>query len=100
MRDLTFKITHKCPFFYTLPTPVSRCYLWMAPNARSYLDTAGVADIVGIHHDFEGRIGDVFAAAFDRHQMFAHLPGCEGNAGVACKLDEIDENQKDCGTER
>ena len=36
----------------------------------------------------------MFAAAFDRHQMFAHLPGCEGNAGVACKLDEIDENQR------
>ena len=53
----------------------------------TYLDTTRVADIVRIYHDFEGRIGDVFAAAFDRHQMFAHLPGCEGNAGVACKLD-------------
>ena len=61
----------------------------------TYLDTTRVADIVRIYHDFEGRIGDVFAAAFDRHQMFAYLPGCEGNTGVACKLDEIrDENQR------
>ena len=35
----------------------------------------------------------MFAAAFDRHQMFAHLPGCEGNAGVACKLDTKSESK-------
>ena len=63
---------------------------WKLHKCRytTHLDTTGVADIIRIHHDFEGRIGDVFAAALDRHQMFAHLPGSKGDSGVACKLDE------------
>ena len=51
----------------------------------SNVDSAGIADVVGVDHDLERGVLDVLPVALDRHLVLTHFAGCERNAVVALR---------------